>query len=46
MKQNMRFQGRIRPEKVPLDQIQNGRLPAITCIDFNMHDIWKTVRDS
>ena len=34
MKQNVRFQKGISPEKCQLDQIQNGKLEAI--IDFNM----------
>ena len=41
IKQNVRFQGGISPEKC---QIQNGRLEAI--IDFNMGDIAKTVPNS
>ena len=39
MKQNVRFQVGICPEKGQTDQIQNGRLSAN--IDFNMHNIWK-----
>ena len=31
IKQNIRFHGRVYPEKLLLDQIQNGRLSAITC---------------
>ena len=44
MKQNVRFQGGICPEKCQLDKIKNGRLAAI--IDFSMHNILKTVPDS
>ena len=40
----MGFQGRVCPEKIQLDQIKNGRISAI--IDFDMHNIWKTVPDS
>ena len=39
-----RFHGGICPEKFQLDQIQNGQFAAI--IDFNMHNIWKTMRGS
>ena len=37
MKQNVRLQGEICPDKLQLDQIQNGRLTTI--IDFNICDI-------
>ena len=36
MKQNVRFQEQICPEKIQPDQIKNGRLSAI--IDTNMHN--------
>ena len=32
------------PEKIQLDQIENGRLSAN--IDINMRNIWQTVVDS
>ena len=41
MKQIVRLQGGICPEKCQLDQIQNDRLETI--IDFNMGNIRKTV---
>ena len=44
IKQNVWFQEGICLENCQLDQIQNGRLSAI--IDYNMHNIWKTVPDS
>ena len=44
IKQNVRFQVGIYPEKCQLDQIQNGPLSAI--ITFNMLDTWQTVPDS
>ena len=37
IKQNMRFQGRMHPDKFRLDQIQNGCLSAI--IYFQMSDV-------
>ena len=44
LQQNARFQEEICPENVYLDQIQNGRFPAV--INFNESDIWQTVSDS
>ena len=32
----------MHPEKIQLDQIQNGRLSATTY--FNMQNIWKTMQ--
>ena len=37
IEQNVRFQGKICPEKSQLDQIQNGRVEVI--IDLNMGNI-------
>ena len=44
IKQNVRFQVEMCPEKfqVIVDQIKNGRLSAI--IDFNMRNVWKLCR--
>ena len=33
-------------ERCQLDQFQHDKLADITCIDFNMPNIWKTVPDS
>ena len=44
IKQNVRFQVGIHPEKCQLGQIQNGPLSAI--FTFNMLDTWQTVPDS
>ena len=40
IKQNVRVQEKMLPEKVCLDQIQNGRLSASRPIYFHMPDIW------
>ena len=37
IKKNVRFQEKMHPEKIWLDQIQNGRLPA--SIYFHIPDI-------
>ena len=38
MKQNVRFQVGIFPDKFQLDQIQNS--PQLAIINFDMPDIW------